>query len=46
MFKRMFCLFTLVGMLYLASGCEKDEIQTHRHVEVGPTVIQQDTIVE
>jgi len=28
------------------AGCEKDEVKTHRHVEVKDQMIHQDTIVE
>jgi len=39
----MVCVFALSA---LVAGCEKDEVKTHRHVEVHDKVVEQDTVVE
>ena len=39
----MVCVFALSAWI---TGCEKDEIKTHRHTEVHDKVVDQDTVVE
>ena len=50
MFKKIIStlLAVVVAGVFLAVliGCEKDEIQTQRQVEIKDTVVEQDTVVE
>ena len=41
----MLLAVAVLAMMPLIAGCEKDEIKTHRHVEVKDQVVEQKTIV-
>jgi len=49
MLKKLIAIVLMVGVLGVTgilAGCEKDEIKTHRHVEVKDQVVEQHTVVE
>ena len=39
-------VIAVFSMVPLIAGCEKDDIKTHRHVEVRDQIVEQKTIVQ
>ena len=46
MLKRILCTLTLLGVLYVVSGCEQPEYKSHQQTETAPKMVEQHEVVE